>query len=69
MPPKPEFEPGWKGLDGTLYTLNDERLHGYGNPPNDPYFQTNNHGRGCWPLSTTLITVDANGVITEAAGK
>lgn len=58
--------PGYKSrLYGTLYDGNDDRLVGYGNPPNDPEFQANNPGAGTFPLAQTVVDDDGAGGLTE----
>lgn len=52
--------PGWKGLDGTVYDTFDERLAGYGNPPNDPEWQRLNPGTGQVRLRQVVVDTDTD---------
>lgn len=61
-------EMGWKSREyGTLYSLNDERLIGFGNPPMDCEWQAKHPGGGCVLLLQVPVNVTKAGVISEEA--
>ena len=48
--------PGYESeLYGTKYEMDDPRLVGYGNPPKDPEYQSNNPGAGSFPLEQIVL--------------
>lgn len=61
--------PGWKSLIyGTLYEVGDLRLTGYGNPPNDPEYQSDPKNHGAGQVRLAQVVVDdgaAPGELTE----
>ncbi len=58
-------QPGWKGFNDDLYTMNDPRLLGSGSPPSDPIWQIANPGSGRAVMRQVVIEVAKNGSITE----